>query len=141
VQELQVTGITFTNIRTTELIVSWTAPTRYSYVIGYDVEWQSGGKVVGATSPQRVTSLTPGRTYEVKVISKDTGTEPGVTRTTYTSKQQAASKKSKYLLHVLSHYKGQGHLGLKLKKACPLNCLRMLWSTVFIFGIEVVYDL
>jgi hypothetical protein len=25
-------------------------------------------------------------------------------------------------------------------KACALNCLGMLWSTVFIFGIEVVYD-
>jgi hypothetical protein len=94
VQELQVTGITFTNIKTTEFTVSWTAPTRSSYVSRFDVEWQSGGKVVSATSPQRVTGLTPGKTYEVKVITNDTATEPGVTRTTYTSKQQAASKKS-----------------------------------------------
>ncbi|XP_060580091.1 receptor-type tyrosine-protein phosphatase delta-like [Ruditapes philippinarum] len=89
VQELQVTGITFSNIKTTEFIVSWTTPTRSSYVSGYDVEWQSWGKVVDAKSPQKVTGLTPGKTYEVKVISKDTGTEPGVTRTTSTSKQQA----------------------------------------------------
>jgi hypothetical protein len=26
-------------------------------------------------------------------------------------------------------------IGPKVKKACPLNCLRMLWSTVYIFGI------
>ncbi|XP_060605193.1 exoglucanase B-like [Ruditapes philippinarum] len=90
VQELQVTGITFSNIRTTELTASWNAPTRSSYVSGYDVEWQNGGKVVGATSPQRVSGLTPGRKYEVKVISKDIATAPGVTRTTYTSKQQSA---------------------------------------------------
>ncbi|XP_060579780.1 sushi, nidogen and EGF-like domain-containing protein 1 isoform X2 [Ruditapes philippinarum] len=90
VQELQVTGITFPNTKTTEFTVSWTAPTRSSYVSGYDVEWESGGKVVGATSPQMVTGLTPGKTYVVKVISKDTATEPGVTRTTYTSKQQSA---------------------------------------------------
>jgi hypothetical protein len=30
--------------------------------------------------------------------------------------------------------------GFFIKKVCPLNCLRMLWSTVFIFGIELVYD-
>ncbi|XP_060579783.1 SCO-spondin-like, partial [Ruditapes philippinarum] len=90
VQELQVTGITFSSMKTTEFIVSWTAPTRSSYVSGYDVELQSGVKVAGATSPQRVTGLTPGKTYEVKVISKDTATEPGVTRITSTSKQQAA---------------------------------------------------
>jgi hypothetical protein len=30
--------------------------------------------------------------------------------------------------------------GALTKKAFPLNCLRMLWLTVFIFGIEVVYD-
>jgi hypothetical protein len=30
--------------------------------------------------------------------------------------------------------------GALTKKACPFNFLRMLWSTVFIFSIEVVYD-
>jgi hypothetical protein len=100
VQELQVTGITFSNIKTTEFIVSWTTPTRSSYVSGYDVEWQSGGKVVDATSPQKVTGLTPGKTYVVKVISKDTVTEPDVKRTTSTSKQQAASKNFKKLLNL-----------------------------------------
>ncbi|XP_060580092.1 tenascin-like, partial [Ruditapes philippinarum] len=90
VQELQVTGITFPIIKTTEFTVSWTVPIRSSYVSGYDVEWQSGDKVIDSLSPQKVTGLTPGKTYVVKVISKDTGTEPGDTRTTNTSKQQAA---------------------------------------------------
>jgi hypothetical protein len=30
--------------------------------------------------------------------------------------------------------------GALTEKACPCNCLRIIWSTVFIFGIEVVYD-
>jgi hypothetical protein len=108
VQELRVSGITFSSIKTTEFTVSWTAPTRSSYVSGYDVEWQSDGKVVDARSPQRITGLTPGKTYVVKVISKDTATQPDDTRTTNTSKQQAASKNFKTLLNVFLYDEDKG---------------------------------
>ncbi|XP_053389655.1 uncharacterized protein LOC128552638, partial [Mercenaria mercenaria] len=97
VEQLQVTGISFSNIQTTQFTVFWTPPAgKDSYISGYMVEWRPTNNNVGgdsrnvsSASPQTLTGLTPGRTYEVKVISKNTATQPGSTRSTSSKKNQA----------------------------------------------------
>ncbi|XP_053398221.1 fibronectin-like [Mercenaria mercenaria] len=98
VEQLQVTGISFSNIQTTQFTVSWTLPAgKESYISGFSVEWRPTDKSesgdtrnVSSASPQTLTGLTPGRTYEVKVISKNTATQPGSIRSTSSKKNQAA---------------------------------------------------
>lgn len=97
VTELKVTGITFSQVMTTQLTVSWTPPVgKTSYINKYVVEWKfsdntgSDSKDVSTNTATTLSGLTPGKTYIVNIISLNDDTEPGVLRTTSSSNQHAA---------------------------------------------------
>ena len=98
VDNLMVSGISFSNIATDRFTVSWTGPTRFlTHVSRYGVSWTPAttstseintGKVVSTT----VTRLTPGAVYNVTVATYNDVTQNGETRSISTFKQHSSSK-------------------------------------------------
>jgi len=99
VSQLQVTGVTFTNIVGDSMIVSWTPPQgKDGFINYYKVDWQRNDNSAKVEIPNNLTSasttimgLTPGVSYRVFVKSVNTWTEQGQVRFTSVNKDQATS--------------------------------------------------
>ncbi|KAL4233216.1 hypothetical protein ACF0H5_007900 [Mactra antiquata] len=100
INQLQVGSVVFSNIQTTGFTVSWSLPpgSLSGFVNYYTVRWtlinqenyDQSSVLSSSTTSYTVTGITPGKTYKVEIISRNTETEVNVERTTTVSKQQAA---------------------------------------------------
>jgi len=95
-----VTGVTFTSIAGTSMVVSWSPPQgKIGYIDYYRVDWQQNNDNSAMvelpnnlTSPSTmITGLTPGVSYRLFVKSVNTRTELGQVRFTSVNKDQATS--------------------------------------------------
>ncbi|XP_060561201.1 titin-like, partial [Ruditapes philippinarum] len=114
VTDLRVTSITFQSVTTSGFKVLWTPPSRgeASHINKYEVEWSlkisdtslRGGKSVvpaSTTSFDISSGVTAGKTSNVKVISVNTNTRHGHTRTTSLTSEQASKPNKPRLLTTL----------------------------------------
>ncbi|XP_052808914.1 phosphatidylinositol phosphatase PTPRQ-like isoform X2 [Mya arenaria] len=87
--QLQVTSITFSQVDTTSMIVSWTPPSGKSgFIYDYKVQWRSNDNtIVGGvednimSTTTSITGLTPGKNYLITVTSVNRGTQTDSPRT------------------------------------------------------------
>ena len=99
VSQLMVSDITFTNVETSSLRVSWTGPTMYlSHVSSYSVSWSPKGTGSGVMNTDLITASsisglpTAGAVYTVTITTYNDVTQVDSPRSVSTHKQQATSK-------------------------------------------------
>ena len=100
VDELKVKSISFSDVTTSKLTVSWTPPSSTGQINHYKVSWSpadnshsGGNNEVPKTSSSFdiTTGVTAGKTYTVTVSSINTDTRKDHLRTTSLSETQALS--------------------------------------------------
>ncbi|WAR31193.1 PTPRF-like protein [Mya arenaria] len=84
ISQLQVSRITFSQVHTTSMIVSWTRPSgKASFISYYTVQWASNDSFTAegfkdnimSTTTTKITGLTPGQNYRITVTSVNKATQ------------------------------------------------------------------
>ncbi|XP_052788638.1 tyrosine-protein phosphatase 10D-like [Mya arenaria] len=99
ISQLQVSRITFSQVHTTSMIVSWTRPSgKASFISYYTVQWASNDSFTAegfkdnimSTTTTKITGLTPGQNYRITVTSVNKATQADSPRSTFVSKQRSS---------------------------------------------------
>ncbi|WAR31196.1 PTPRD-like protein, partial [Mya arenaria] len=98
ISQLQVSSITFSQVHTTTMIVSWTPQSgKASSISDYTVQWGSNDSSIAEgfkenimSTTTKITGLTPGQNYRITVTSVNKVTQADSPRSTFVSKQRSS---------------------------------------------------
>ncbi|WAR31198.1 PTPRS-like protein, partial [Mya arenaria] len=98
ISQLQVSSITFSQVHTTTMIVSWTPQSgKARFISDYTVQWGSNDSSIAEgfkenimSTTTKITGLTPGQNYRITVTSVNKVTQADSPRSTFVSKQRSS---------------------------------------------------